>query len=170
MNWHSGGQRKSKVFVLLLLALIAFFTVLRLACGTLFYVNRTDSAPHGVYIPCIDQRLHAGDYVIVELPLDVPTLHVKKGFPLLKQVHGFAGEAYEITEEALIFKGRSYPIFHKDGLPHQEEGKYLLPEGKLLLLNEPEDSFDSRYLGVVDEKQVKKKVRLWISWEGWWKD
>ena len=167
MNWRSGGQRKSKLFVLFLLAAIFTFSVMRLAFGILFYVNRTDSAPHGVYILSICQKLHAGDYVIVELPLDIPALHVKKGFPLLKRVQGFEGDRYEITEDSLVFRGRRYPIFRKDGLPQQEIGTYVVPKGKLLLLNEPEESFDSRYLGVMDETEVKQKVRLWFSLEGW---
>ncbi|MBQ1915209.1 MAG: S26 family signal peptidase, partial [Selenomonadaceae bacterium] len=90
MNLHS--NRIMKCFVACFLAMAALLTMARLSCGTLFYVNRTDSAPHGIYIPTIDQTLHAGDFVIVELPVDVPALHVKKGFLLLKQVRGFAGD------------------------------------------------------------------------------
>ena len=167
MNLHK-SHRKTKGFVILVLSLIALLTMARLSCGTLFYVNRTDYAPHGIYIPTIDQTLHAGDFVIVELPVDVPALHVGKGFLLLKQVRGFAGDDYEITKNLLRVGGREYPIHRREGLPQQETGSCVVPEGKLLLLNAPEDSFDSRYLGPMDETLVRKKVRLWINLEGWW--
>lgn len=159
---------KTKGFVILVLSLIALFTMARLSCGTLFYVNRTDSAPHGIYIPAVDQKLHEGDFVIVELPMDVPALHVGKGFLLLKQVRGFPGDAYEVTEKALSIKDREYPVHTKAGIPQQEAGHYIVPKGELLLLNEPEDSFDSRYLGPMEERLVRKKVRLWVSLKGWW--
>lgn len=171
MRWRDAKQKKSKCFVAGLLAVIALLTLARMMFGTLFYVNRTDSAPHGIYVLSIDQTLHEGDFVIAQLPMDVPTLRVSKGFLLLKQVQGFAGDSYEISDHSLIIKGRSYPIQHRKGLPEQEPGRYTIEKGRMLLLNEPEDSFDSRYWGTLDKKHVLCKVRLWIrfdEWKGQW--
>ena len=40
-----------------------------------------------------------------------------------------------------------------------------MPEGELLLLNDPDDSFDSRYLGSIKQTQIDKKVLLLLSYD-----
>lgn len=132
-----------------------------------FYINESDSAPHGVYMARFNiqsddgsgarmELMLPGFYYLVTLPVDVPALDKKAGLDLIKVCRGLPGTAYTVTETELVMDGRSYPISGKTGLPHIKPGKYVVPENTVLFLNEPDASFDSRYLGPIDRKYVKK--------------
>ena len=163
MNFRE--QRKSKIFVLSVIFLTLIGSVLYFVCGKLLYCNMTDSAVRGLYAAAPNQNLARGDYVIVRLPEGIESLHVDAGFRLLKRVRGFPGESYTVDEEYLRTHDDSYRIYHKDGLPQLEAGTYTIPDGTLLLLNDTDDSFDSRYLGTIESSQIDKKVFLLLSYE-----
>ena len=163
MNFRE--QRKSKIFVLSVIFLILIGSVLHFVCGKLLYCNMTNSAVRGLYAAAPNQSLARGDYVIVRLPEGIESLHVDAGFRLLKCVRGFPGESYTVDEEYLRTHDDSYRIYHKDGLPQLEAGTYTIPDGTLLLLNDTDDSFDSRYLGAIESSQIDKKVFLLLSYE-----
>ena len=165
MNFRFREQRKSKIFVLFVISLIVIGSVLHFVCGKLLYCNMTNSAVRGLYAAAPNQNLARGDYVIVRLPEGIESLHVDAGFRLLKRVRGFPGESYTVDEEYLRTHDDSYRIYHKDGLPQLEVGTYTIPDGTLLLLNDTDDSFDSRYLGAIESSQIDKKVFLLLSYE-----
>ena len=165
MNFRFREQRKSKIFVLFVISLIVIGSVLHFVCGKLLYCNMTNSAVRGLYAAAPNQNLARGDYVIVRLPEGIESLHVDAGFRLLKRVRGFPGESYTVDEEYLRTQDDSYRIYHKDGLPQLKTGAYIVPSGTLLLLNDTDDSFDSRYLGTIEESQIDKKVFLLLSYE-----
>ena len=162
---NSREQRKSKIFVLSVIFLTLIGSVLHLVCGKLLYCNMTNSAVRGLYAAAPNQSLARGDYVIVRLPEGIESLHVDAGFRLLKRIRGFPGESYTVDEEYLRTHDDSYRIYHKDGLPQLEAGTYTIPDGTLLLLNDTDDSFDSRYLGTIESSQIDKKVFLLLSYE-----
>lgn len=139
--------------------------VFRLAVGPLVYTNDSPSAPRGIYIAAPNQQIHYGDYVIVHCPQDMPELNVKKGFPMLKKAAGFTGDSYEVTGDALITRGRTYPIQHLSYLPQLKPVKAGVPINAMLFLNDPPDSLDSRYLGPISIKNIDKKVFLLISYD-----
>ena len=158
-------RRKTKLLVAGILSVFGIVGALHIAFGKLFYSNVSPSAPQGLYIATPIQSLTRGDYVVVRLPEAVESLHVKKDYLLLKRVQGFPGESYTIDASALRTEQRSYPICRSDLLPQQEQGTYIVPEGELLLLNDPDDSFDSRYLGSIKQTQIDKKVLLLLSYD-----
>ncbi|MDU2065297.1 MAG: S26 family signal peptidase [Sporomusaceae bacterium] len=165
MSFLNGGQKKLKIFVVGLFLTIGFATLAKMLVGKLLYINDTDSAPKGIYMVSLNQKLHYGDYVIVSLPVDVPKLHVEKGFLLLKQVRGFPDDEYTVFNNALEIRGEEYKIFHHEGLPELAVGERKVPEGEMLLLNDMELSFDSRYLGPISKKLIVKKVDLVLPYE-----
>ena len=165
MNFLKGGQRKLKIFVVGLFLTIVFATLANMLVGKLLYINVTDSAPRGIYLVSFNQNLHYGDYVIVSLPVDVPKLHVEKGFLLLKQVRGFPSDEYAVFNDSLEIKGKEYKIFHQEGLPELAVGERKVPEGEMLLLNDMELSFDSRYFGPIPKALIVKKVDLFLPYE-----
>lgn len=165
MSFLRDGQKKLKVFMIGMFLLIGLATLANMLAGKLLYVNVTDSAPRGIYMISFNPNLHYGDYVIVSLPVDVPELHVEKGFLLLKQVRDFSGDEYRVSEDALEIQGKDYKIFHQEGLPQLEAGKRLVPEDEMLLLNDTEISFDSRYLGPISKSLIVKKVDLLLPYE-----
>jgi len=130
----------------------------RLICGPLIWQNLTDSGAHGIYIYAFDQQLKCGDWCVVNLPQDVPGLHVQRGYKLIKQVCAVSGEHYDITDNQLIVHRKSFPIKRASYLPQLEVGRYVVPAGQYLFLNEPQLSFDGRYLGSIDARYVQCKV------------
>lgn len=156
---------KLKVFVILLLSFLFTVTVANLSAGKMLYSNNTLSAPRGLYIVALNQKMHYGDYVVVKLPIDVSALHASKGINLLKKVQGFAGDAYTVNTDSISIAGKSYPIYHKSGLPELELGEYVIPEGEMFFLNDADDSFDSRYLGSISSGNVVKKVSLLVPYQ-----
>ena len=165
MNFLKGGQKKLKLFMMVLFSVLGFLMLANLFVGKLFFTNVTNSAPRGIYMVSLNQNLQYGDYVIVSLPIDVPKLHVEKGFLLLKQIRGFPGDVYTVSDHALVIWGESYRIFHQEGLPELEAGEKQIPEGEMLLLNDMGRSFDSRYLGSIHKALIVKKVELFLSYE-----
>ena len=160
MNFLKGRQKKLKIFVVGLFLTIGFATLANMLVGKPLYINVTDSAPKGIYMVSFNQNLRYGDYVIVSLPVDVPKLHVEKGFLLLKQVRGFPGDKYTVSKHVLEIRGETYKIFHQEGLPELSIGERKVPKDKMLLLNDRELSFDSRYLGPISKALIVKKVDL----------
>lgn len=165
MNFLKGRQKKLKIFVVGLFLTIGFATLANMLVGKPLYINVTDSAPKGIYMVSFNQNLHYGDYVIVSLPVDVPKLHVERGFLLLKQVRGFPGDKYTVSKHVLEIPGETYKIFHQEGLPELEVGERQVPENEMLLLNNMELSFDSRYLGPIPKALIVKKVNLVLPYE-----
>lgn len=165
MNFLKDGQKKLKIFMAGMFMVIGFLALVNIFIGKLFYINVTDSAPRGIYMVSLNQNLHYGDYVIVSLPVDVPKLHVEKGFLLLKQVRGFPGDGYLISDDTLAIRGENYRIFHQEGLPELEAGERQVPDNGMLLLNDMERSFDSRYLGPISKDLIVKKVDLLLPYE-----
>ena len=165
MNCLKGGQKKLKIFIVGIFFVIGFLSLSNMLVGKLLYINDTNSAPKGIYMVSLNQKLHYGDYVIVSLPVDVPKLHVENGFLLLKQVRGFPDDEYTIFNDSLEISGGEYKIFHQKGLPELAVGERNVPEGEMLLLNDMELSFDSRYLGPISKNLIVKKVDLVLSYE-----
>lgn len=134
-------------------------------CGPLIWQNLTDSGPHGIYIYAPNQQLHYGNWCVVELPQDVPGLHVKKGYKLIKQVRAASGESYDVTEYQMIVRNKQYPITRASYLPQLQSGRYIVPAEHFLFLNEPPLSFDSRYLGPVNVKNIQCKVIFIVDYD-----
>lgn len=162
---------KINLYLAWLLALICAGLSLLYMAGLfeykVFYINDSDSAPHGIYMARFNIQSEEGSgarmdllllnfYYLVELPVDVPALDKKAGLNLIKVCRALPGTEYTVTDKELITLGRSYPISDRQGLPHIKPGNYVVPENTVLFLNNPEDSFDSRYLGPIDRKYVKK--------------
>ena len=165
MNFLKGRQKKLKLFMIGLFSVLGFLMLVNLFVGKLFFTNVTNSAPRGIYRVSLNQNLQYGDYVIVSLPIDVPKLHVEKGFLLLKQIRGFPGDVYTVSDDALEIHGERYKIFHQEGLLELAVGERKVPENEMMLLNDMDLSFDSRYLGPISKALIVKKVELLLSYE-----
>ena len=158
----------SRIFVGIMLSIIVVLVGIWAVFGVPFYINHSPSAPEGIYVISFDRKLEytKGDYVIVSCPLDFPDIHISRGSRFLKEVRGFPGDTYEVNPEALVIDGHAYPINHTlSYLPHLEEGSHVVDEGKILLLNTPDYSLDSRYFGPLSQESIQKKVHLLVSYE-----
>ena len=155
-SWNFSSARKTKIFICGSVGILAFITFVTLFTKP-FSVNMSPSAPRGIYLVLPGEFYDYGDFLLVSCPKDYPPL-AKEGDTLLKTVRGFPGDRYTVTDKEITINNRSFPIYDKDYLPHLTPGVYVVPEGMFLCLNDPEISFDSRYIGPVPIANVKHKV------------
>lgn len=165
----------------LVTSMLCFLSVLSYFNLSPFYVNYTDSAPHGLYLR-VHGELSYGDYAVVPIPMDITTPGgtTKKGSLLLKKAIAFEGDHYTVRENVLqlvsplpktdnsdltYIQLRSYPINSSSYLPHLSPGNYTVPSNHILFLNDPEGSLDSRYLGPVNKADVISKVVLIVNYD-----
>ena len=100
-----------------------------------------------------------GDTVMVETPYKLANF--EKGYVMLKTVAGTYGDKYEVTDDCLILENGKYPI-HRElkQLPQLSNGIYYVPQFQVLLLNDIDESFDSRYFGPLPQSSVKGRLDL----------
>jgi conjugative transfer signal peptidase TraF len=162
----------SRLRILAAMAAGALLTVAPLHGRTPWLVwNASPSVPLGLYR--IDPGpVRRGDLVLIRLASDVAELAVKRHYLpkstyLIKFVSAVAGEqvcrlgdrifvggvlaARALTRDSL---GRPMPVW---------QGCRRIPSGDLFLLADDQQSFDSRYLGVVSAPHVVgRAVLLWL--------
>lgn len=147
----------SKIFVGIVLSLIAFLWFYHVFVGTVFYSNTTVSNTRGLYLRSLDQKLNYNDCVILK---DVVPYH-----KLLKMIKGFPGDEYVVTDTSLEIRGMTYPIQKNDSIPHLVPGIYTVSEDTVLCLNPNPNSFDSRYLGPIGIEHLEAKVILVLPYD-----
>ncbi len=127
--------------------------------------NPTDSARVGWYKIVKTEHYKIGDIVAAYLPKDAGFLAAERGYlpsglPVIKTVAAIAGDEFCISEAQLTFEdGSSLPILPFDdqgrALPTMSEGCVVISEGHILVISDETDrSFDSRYFGAVGTSKV----------------
>ena len=135
----------------------------------IFYINTTKSAPLGVYIAALDQRLYTGDYVVMDVPEEMKPYLYGRGWAmerenkLLKQIAGLATDSYKIEDNRITINRKTafiHTVDHENlPLPKPENGNYIIPVGKFMPVSlDRDNSFDARYTGPVEESLITKKV------------
>lgn len=135
--------------------------------------NASDSAPRGWYWIVQNTAIHAGDYVLAELPPAAATLaderhYLPRAIPLLKHVAALTGQRVCIRDRVVSIDGR--PLAH--ALEHDSKHRALpvwnhcrtLDSDELFLLNaQREASFDSRYFGPIRRNAVRgRAIPMWV--------
>lgn len=163
---HKIVNSKFKLIVCLSVLLIMVFAVIRVCLKqNVFYLNKTDSAPKGLYITAFTQDLDYGDYAIIH-PDFVKTIYQNKNAVfLLKKVAGLPNDIYITTSNEIRINGTSYPIWQNPELPQQAPGRYIVPSCSILFLNDNPTSFDSRYVGPINARYIVTKVIFMFSLE-----
>lgn len=132
--------------------------------------NISESLPGYVYIAKHESNMtiHRGDLVMFRLPIDVPSsYYFRKGDLFLKVTSCVGGDILNFTEAhngyeyfcngQLIGRAIKRDKF-KNVLPHPFfQGK--IPEGYLFVSTKHPYSFDSRYFGILSEKDIIGKAR-----------
>ncbi|WP_211252488.1 conjugative transfer signal peptidase TraF [Maridesulfovibrio frigidus] len=140
-----------------------------------YRVNFTDSMPHGIY-QIIPGKPAKGDLVTFSLREDNPYFKISLDRkylghygkrPLLKTLAGTTGDNVEVTLEGININGL---ILSSSLLKnHDNHGRNLpslltsnlIPQGKALVMStHTEGSFDSRYFGLVDAKEMQRVIPI----------
>jgi len=140
--------------------------------GDHLFVNKL---AYGMHLPFIGKEitqwrpLHRGDIVVFRSPVDQKT-------DLIKRVIAVAGDVVEIHNKQLVINGEPVPDPHanftdprvRDTVPRDNFGPVTVPPGKFFAMGDNRDqSYDSRYWGFADERDVKGQATfIYWSWPG----
>jgi signal peptidase I len=132
---------------------------------------------YGVWLPLVATRLFAseppqrGQVVVFVYPLDAQKDYIKR-------VAGVAGDIVLIRNKHVYINGALWNDSHayfadgegagQDNRPRDNFGPVTVPSGHLFVMGDNRDhSYDSRFWGFVDLKDVKGKAFLiYWSWDG----
>ena len=162
----------SRSRILLAIAAGAVFTAAPLHEKTPWLVwNASPSVPPGLYRIALGP-VRRGDFVLVRLPPDAAELahrrnYLPKSTYLIKFVSAVAGEQVCRLGDRILVGG----VLAARARTHDSLGRPMpvwqgcrrIASGDLFLLADDQQSFDSRYFGVVSARHVvARAVRLWL--------
>ncbi len=141
----------------------------------LIIYNATDSLPHGFYRVIKQQNYERGDLIVFPVPEQVRSLVIERGWLkpesyFIKPVAAKTGDNMRITSGQVFINGMSFgvtKIQDRQGLPLPSlVFNDTLSQGKIAVLQRSGDSFDSRYFGAIDERQIiGRAVPIWVFYE-----
>ena len=129
----------------------------------LIIYNATDSLLHGFYRVIKQQTYKRGDLIVFPVPERVRRLVIQRGWLkpdsyLIKTVVAIDGDNVWITCGQVFVNGKSFGAIKKkdrQGLPLPSlVFNETLSAGKIAVLQRSDDSFDSRYFGPIDEREI----------------
>ncbi len=134
--------------------------------------NASASAPIGLY-RIVSGTPKRGDVVLIRPPDFVEKLAAGRGYlpagvPLIKRIAAMGSDDVCAFDSAVIINGHAvaYQLEHDSAgrsLPRWNECRVLKAD-EYFLLNEAENSFDSRYVGPVPRAQIiGRLVPLWTE-------
>ncbi|MCK6554048.1 signal peptidase I [Candidatus Binatia bacterium] len=142
--------------------------------GDHLFVNKLAYGMH-IDVPLVNRalvltqwsHLDRGDIVVFVSPVDRRT-------DLIKRVVAVGGDTVEIRNKRLYINGEAVDDSHatftdqstRSSTPRDNFGPVTVPEGKFFVLGDNRDqSYDSRYWGFANERDVKGKATF-IYWSG----
>lgn len=147
-------------------------------------INVSPSIPVGLYWRA-DAPVARGAYVMFCPPqIEVFRHALQRGYLgsgwcpggygyVMKKVAGATGDVVEVADDGLRINGVPYPksaLLRLDGqgrpLPRFQTNRYTLSEFQLLLMSDAHPrSFDGRYFGPIQRRQVKEVIVPVLTWE-----
>jgi len=147
-----------------------------------YRVNLSQSYPRGIYRSIEKSTLDYGDFIMF-CPKNTPLMQeaLKRGYilrgvcdggyyPLLKKVAALPGDRVEVKDYVYI-NGNKQPkskLYKEDPkgnpLPRTKDNNITVPQGYMFLLSDYHElSFDSRYLGLIEQNRTISHMEpYWI--------
>lgn len=146
----------------LTLAILAgFFVINAIDIDQIFFINRTESMPQGIYLKRSHEGFKIGDIIVFNSSVFKSNL--------IKYVAAISSNEFCIDENA-SFWIYEIPVAQKNiekypqDIPNQSICQTLKPD-ELLVLGEHSNSYDSRYFGPIKKSDVIASVKLIWSLE-----
>lgn len=145
------------------LCILYLVVVCLLALHIKIVYQHTLSMPKGFYFVYDSNHYDTGDIVMIKPDHSVMQLilsrhYITKEMPLLKTVAASGGDYVCFNKHSVVINEQRYPLYDRD-----RKGKKLpkmhfcsrLKEGQFFVLGSGnERSFDSRYFGIINQKQI----------------
>lgn len=167
-------NKKAFFLVVTLISMISLAALLIKEGGYRF--NFTESFPYGIYQDIKNKNLSKGDMVVFCPPKkEIFDFAMKQGFlsagecpngsvSLLKKVVAMDGDSIKITDKVYV-NGEPVKKSTIQKFPYKSMDLTLGKDQLFLMSDFCEMSFDSRYFGEIDRKQIVSIVRPVFTWQ-----
>lgn len=164
---------KDKTIRIMIMVGVIIFIVMAIS-KEFIKVNFTESEPKGIYLLSKTKNYNKNDLVTINNNIN-PTIRLAKerkytSFPrLLKTVMGVPGDRISIVDNIIsvnnVIIGKIHTVDSQNRpLPSMVKEGIIPPEYYFLASKRHENSFDSRYFGLIPKECIQKKaVPLWVS-------
>lgn len=157
-----------KYFKLLLITLGIVYTV-KLYVYNNYCINITPSIPKGLYKLKNIEEYRKGKIVYIEIPDNAKTVIWEREYLpkhinyLVKYIKGIPGDLIQVKSNKLYINGeyqgsiKEYDLqgkILKSSLPKE----YTLKKDEYVLLGSDDNSYDSRYFGIVKKEKILKEA------------
>lgn len=167
-------NKNLKTFFKLLIVIFGIAYIVKLYIYNNYCINISPSIPKGIYKLEEVKEVKRGDIVYLEIPDNAkPIIWGRNYLPkhityLIKYIRGVPQDLVEIKNEKIYinreFKG-NIQSFDKEGnkLNSYLPKEYILQKDEYILLGTDNNSYDSRYFGVIKKEKILKIAHK-IEW------
>lgn len=165
---------KNKGVIKLLIIVFVLVYIVKSYVYDNYCINVTSSVPKGIYKLSDAKYLYRGDLVYIEIPDNAKdTIWGREYLPkhikyLIKYIKGVPGDLIEVKNDFLYINqlrvGKIRKIDSEGLILNTNLVKYhRLSKDEYILLGSDDNSYDSRYFGVITKKEILKKAKLIIE-------
>lgn len=167
-------NKNLKTFFKLLIIIFGVVYIVKLYVYNNYCINISPSIPKGIYRLKEVREIKRGDIVYLEIPDNAKNIIWGRNYLpkhiayLIKYIRGVPQDLIQIKNEKIYinheFKG-NIQSFDKEGrklsscLPEE----YILQKDEYILLGTDDNSYDSRYFGVIKKEKILKSAYK-IEW------
>lgn len=152
-------QVLSTLFCVALISLGLWLTGIRIGIDVQRLIGEPACMPSLVYLwkPGMHQPPKLGDYVLVKMPNSGMSVGARQGDRILKKIFALEGDTIKVEGTELWINGaHAERLWLAKSLPGKKPGdfdaEYTLKDGQMFLMGTTQESFDSRYWGVVNRE------------------
>lgn len=154
MNKKEKIFNASTIFIVIILILTYIFNLN-------FGINKSNSAPKGVYLYLKPEDLKKGDYIVFDIDKKWKNLTMFRNLKnikvrFLKEIVAENGDNLEIRNNHLYVNGEDYGEY----MDKIEKADLKIENGEYWVLSKEKNSLDSRYFGSVPKEKIEKKAKL----------
>lgn len=161
---------KLKSYLLLLFVIFSLTFIAKINFFNNYTYNISSSVPKGIYkLGNIDTSLEKNQMVYIKIPDNAKDIiwnreYLPKSVDfLIKYIKGVPNDKIEVKNNKLYINNQFQGNIKKtdsegNELPSELPQKYILKKDEYILLGSDDNSYDSRYFGIVKKNKILKKA------------